>query len=458
VNAELLNGIEILAAVVKANPSMMMMAKEQQIFPEVERTVVALIGNATSTGESLLAYEKFGSLVPDWKFLFASEKGSAPGFAVNRNFSDGSVVRGLFSTERAVVLDQGIHRDMLSKHEATFPIDHSIALDTQALSYLLPYLNGKTTNLPKDFYEIFSFISQDEVFVDPVPYLTENLPNILIDKNIPQITDRLGAYEVLRTIDAKHFRETQEVRSKISQNERNSNVDKFVRKMIQDASEPKLMSAVLRRYTLLYCLLLKMSTIQLGSQGRSSDSKLHELVEFMDSQLHTVFAREIVVAAEYFSKGQDLTFFGKIQKRPPDELSDLIKQLKNMAWDFWHIRYIEEAATNESPRPDTAPIQPRYFFPALLTCDKKFIEIIDLYPLKSCAYQKGSRSPIPFAAKDWIAALSGSPGTEAAIMEKYFSREAIHRRDTKREGVDTKLPALVNTLEEEFAKAARAGK
>lgn len=456
-NPELLNGIEILAAVVKANPSMISMAKQQKIFPEIERTVVALIANAASTGESLLAYEKFGSLVPDWKFLFASEKGSAPGFAVNRNFSDGSVVRGLFSTERAVVLDSGIHRDMLSKREAIFPIDHSIALDTQALSYLLPYLNGKTTNLPKDFHEIFSFISQDEVFVDPVPYLTENLPNILIEKNVRQITDRLAAYEILRTIDANHFRETQEIRSKISLSERNSNVEKFVRKMINDASDPKLMSAVLRRHTLLYCLLLKMSTIQLGSQGRSTDSKLHELVEFMDSQLHTVFAREIVVAAEYFSKGQNLTFFGKIHKRPANEVSDLIAQLKNMAWDFWHIRYIEEAATNENPRPDTAPTQPRYFFPALLTCDKKFIEIIDLYPLKSCAYQKGSSNPIPFAAKDWIAILSGSPNAEVAMMERYFSREAIHRRDKEREDVDTVLPALVNKLEEEFAKAARTG-
>ena len=214
------------------------------------------------------------------------------------------------------------------------------------------------------------------------------------------------------------------------------------------------MSAVLQQHTLLYCTLLKMTTIQLRSREKSQNAKLHELVEFMDTQLQTMFARELMVAAEYFTRGQNLTFFGKIQKGCSEQLPELIAQLKNMAWDFWHVRYIEEAATTEGTLPDTSPIQARYFFPALLTCDKRFIEIIDLYPLKSCAYQQGSRSPIPFPVKDWIGILAGSPNTEVTFMEKYFSKQALHRRETQRECVETNLPALVRDLEEEFGKAA----
>src|SRR5665647_496040 len=116
-NSELLNHIEMLATLANANPHMLAIARQQELFPEIERTVVALIGNAASTGEALLEYKKFGGLIPDWKFLFASENGPKPGFAVNRSFSDGSVVRGLFSTDSVIVLDPDIGRSMLANRE-----------------------------------------------------------------------------------------------------------------------------------------------------------------------------------------------------------------------------------------------------------------------------------------------------------------------------------------------------
>lgn len=453
-NSDLLQKIQMVATLVNVNPTMLTIVKQQELFPEIERTVVALIGNSASTSDAFLAYERFGSLIPDWKFLFASDRGAKPGFAANRNFSDGSAVRGLFSSDRIIALDLDIRQEMLTSEEVAFPIDHSIALDTQALSYLAPYIDRRASKLPRDFHEIFAFIARDDVFVDPIPYLTENLPNILVDENISKIRRRLAAYEILRTIDAKHLLATEEIRSTISQEERDGNVDCFIEKMIRDASNPEFVSAVLRRHTLVYCMLLKMTTIQLRSRDKSHIAKLHELVEFMDMKLQTMCARELMVASEYFARGQKLTFFGKIQKGPSEQFPDLVDQLKNMAWDFLHIRYIEEAATNEETLPETSPIQARYFFPALLTCDKRLIEIIDLYPLKSCAYQQGSRTPTPFPAKDWIGILAGSPNAEAAFMEKYFSKHALQRRETARECLETTLPTLVQHLEDEFRQAA----
>jgi hypothetical protein len=127
-----------------------------------------------------------------------------------------------------------------------------------------------------------------------------------------------------------------------------------------------------------------------------------------------------------------------------------------MAWDFWHIRYLESAATNEDTMPDPVHVQPRYFFPALLTCDKRFIEIIDLYPIKSYAYQQGHSLPLAFPAKDWIDIAAGSGDARAQFENRYLSREAIQRREALRNGLQAKLPELVQTLEAEFAKAATA--
>ena len=180
-----LNAAKMLAAMVASQPRMLELAKEQKIFEELEHILVAEIANANSTDKAISAYTSFGTLLPDWKFVFASDKGPVPGFAVNRTFSDGSVVRGLFSSTNVVVLDREIHRAMVANATVTFPFDYSIALDTQALSYLAPYIEGKTTSLAKDFHEIFRFIARGDVYVDPIPYITENLPNILTEKNIP---------------------------------------------------------------------------------------------------------------------------------------------------------------------------------------------------------------------------------------------------------------------------------
>jgi len=122
------------------------------------------------------------------------------------------------------VLDAETRQEMITHVNAIFSIDYSIALDTQSLSYLAPYIEGKTARLPDDFQEIFAFISQDNVFVDPMPYMLENLPNVLVTKNVGEIRRRLRGYEILRTIDGAHFRQTSEVRSTVSELELDNKV------------------------------------------------------------------------------------------------------------------------------------------------------------------------------------------------------------------------------------------
>lgn len=444
--------IEFVGMLIKQNPSLLSMTKQQQIFPEVERMVVALIANADSVGDALIAYEKYSSIVPDWKFVLASEKGPSPGFSVNRTFSNGSVIRGLFSKERVLVLDAETRQDMMAYGEAKFPIDYSIALDTQALSYLAPYIEGQTKKIAKDFHEIFEFISKDNVFVDPIPYMTENLPNVLFGKNKNEIRRRLMGYEILRTIDVANFHQACEIRSTVSEMELNNRVDSLLDNMIKAASNSGTLESAMHGHTLLYCLLLKMATIELSRPKRSlAASKLAEFVEFMDNRMQTMYARETIVAESYFARGQSkFPFFGKIQKRNPDNL----KQLKNMAWDLWHIRYIEGAVTREDWGPDIPELKTRYFFPSLLTCDKDFIEVIDLYPLKSYAYQKGSHLPIHFAEMDWIAKVAGTKEAEAEFIEKYYSRAAQGRRDNMQGHVEANMHAITQELEEEFSRVA----
>ncbi|NSL93041.1 hypothetical protein [Acetobacter syzygii] len=134
--------------------------------------IVSYIGSLSSEAEALLAYSVFHERIPEYKFIFASEKGGIPGLAVNHSFPSGGYIRSLFKTERILVLDPQTFRDM-KFGQATYPIDYSISLDTQALSYLVPYI--KTGKAVLGFDDVFNFISRLDVNVDPSPYMGENL-------------------------------------------------------------------------------------------------------------------------------------------------------------------------------------------------------------------------------------------------------------------------------------------
>ena len=334
--------------------------------------MIARIGMANSIEESLALFKIAGSQLEHCKFIFASKRGGTPGFSVNRTFSAGGAIRSLFNTEKVFVLDQQTVKEM-QKGSASYFSDYSISLDTQALSYLEPFLRGVKSRIPKDFEEVFGFIAREDVNVDPLPYTVENLHNLDSPEAADRIYDKLKAYQRLRTLDANWFRTKGEVRSKLSEAEIVKCAQEQIAGMFESLVDEKEMSEITFCHQVMYCQLLMMVLIQLREPRLSVSAKLQEFLQFLDSELATIFARETVIAHSFFMRGQKFTFFGKIQIKKPD----LFQVLDGMAWDLWHVRQLEKLMTLK-------PLQnARYFFPALLTFDKRFTEVIDLYPLKS---------------------------------------------------------------------------
>jgi len=140
--------------------------------------LVASICNAFSADEALSRYAIAKPLLHGYKIVFASDKGTQLGFAANRTFAAGAAVRSIFSTDCVLVLDSKTI-DEMRNGVATFSIDYSISLDTQAVSYLKSFIVGSTGgSLPKDIAEVLGFITRDDVYVDPIPYVLENLHNL----------------------------------------------------------------------------------------------------------------------------------------------------------------------------------------------------------------------------------------------------------------------------------------
>ncbi|MDH0091253.1 hypothetical protein N7373_07335 [Achromobacter mucicolens] len=407
--------------------------------------VVALICNSDNTAEAFALYQLAAPLLKDYKFVFASDKGATPGFAVNRTFSAGAAVRSLFETERVLVLDAETVAEMESG-PATYPIDYSISLDTNAMSYLVPYVTGKRArSIPADFQEVFEFIARSDVHVDPLPYLLENLPRLASGESADKIFENLKSYEVLRTIDIHRLKSKGEVRSTLSDEELAAAAQRQISKMYLDIENRALMESITSRHLYFYACLIKIAAIQLKAPSTSLSKKMAVFLEFCHSTLATMSIREAAVARAYFVRGQGLKFFGKIQK---NSKNDILKLLRNMAWDMWHIRQLEQSITYKPSKPA------RYFFPALLTFDRNLIEIMALYPLKACAFKIGTSQPMPFFDGDPFKIIAIDDEEGASAMTRYFSAGAIAARDAARGSVRNNITVVVKSLETELLAVA----
>jgi len=99
-----------------------------------------------------------------------------------------------------------------------------------------------------------------------------------------------------------------------------------------------------------YANLLKIVFIQFNGKGQSADEKIEQYLEFCHSRLATMNAREIIVAREFFERGQNLKSFGKIQIGRAD-LFTLLKIWHGTCFTFANWKRVYRPA--EKVAPDT---------------------------------------------------------------------------------------------------------
>ena len=234
---------------------------------------VSRICGATSRREALLIYLTGLWAVRDLKLVVASLDGTAPGFAANRDFANGAAVRSLFKNEKVLFLDPQTVREALVEGKDQIPFDYSISLDTQALSHLKPYVTGRSPEkVDLDLREVFEFIARDDVYVDPTPYMFENLDNIRDGENAAnEVFFRLRAYEVLRTLDKQRFLTTGEVRSSVTDDELDARAQAAISRMYLSLADPSFVDGHRFQHAFEYAHLLKMSSIALGRPHMSID-------------------------------------------------------------------------------------------------------------------------------------------------------------------------------------------
>lgn len=404
----------------------------------LKQDAIIEICHAPTLLDSLHLYKKYKNLVQGCKFIFPTQNGNIPGFAVNHNFSATGAIRSLFNTDKFIVIDEKTVTEMDNCGKSTFLIDYTVSLDSQAVSYIECYINGNMSRVPLDFPEAFDYICTNDANYDAHPYFFENLTRICSGLKSEKIFSKVKAYEIFRTIDIGHFTKSKEIRSLVSDEELERSTHNLIDFLVH-ANKTNQYAQLHRIFKYLHCIILKMALIHFNYKRKSPEKKIMALLEFMDQELSAFFKRESVVAYRFFELGYNFEFFKKIQ-HPTNRLATLY----GMAWDFFHIRYLEQAIT-QCPR-----FEARYLFPALLTFDKSFIEIIDLCPVRAVVYADDKTGPQVFYYDDLEEKFLQRMQSTDELNTRFFSPAAVTARSQRRQiKTNEELDTLIGKLENE---------
>ncbi|WP_414148625.1 hypothetical protein ACMGGR_08235 [Erwinia sp. BNK-24-b] len=411
----------------------------------IKEKLVMEIGNADSISEALILYKNFYQLIPEYKFVFSSPKGPYPGFECNKKFKHGAAIRSLFNDENVVVFDPLTFEEMFSsKGCSTFRIDYSISLDSQALSYLQSYINGKKHNHENDIEEVFKFIVKKETQVDSILYEMENLMNLDNPENHPKIFDKLLGYQFIRNINPDVFEREGGINASISKNELFINTDAHFKRMMKNSQDLRFREGIKFRHSQVYIYLLMMSIIQISSPSRSLKNKMLEMLSFAHNKAGFLATREIMIAKEFFERGTKFPFFSKIHKNS----KKLWSALNGMVWDLTHYRYLEQAITFNMGNDE------RYFFPGIISYDKGFIEVMELTPLKTVAFNTNGNIPIPFYDVGDGTKITGNIKEIRNYYNELCSDAKRKERETSRELQDNNFASLILELEKTLESVA----
>lgn len=113
----------------------------------------------------------------------------------------------------------------------------------------------------------------------------------------------------------------------------------------------------------------------------------------------------------FFNYGTNIKFFGKIQKGR----KDIIKNLKNMAWDIFHLQ-------NTFNNLFIIPKNADFIIPFFISYDQRLKDIAPIYKLKSAAFIKNGFNKHLNFLTDLI---------DPTIKYEYFTAQAYLKRQEK---------------------------
>ena len=378
--------------------------------------------------EAFNFYYKNIESVKDFEIILSRKKSinTMPIPLKTKNIDDKAYLRNFFKYSGIFFLDEKTVIEMMKGEKVNINYDYSVSLDSNMISYLDRSVKRKFSKVPDEFLDAIIYLIKEDINFDALEYLMENYK--AAKEKRKEIKENLISYQILKNIDEEALFNYRLIIPNISMKEIIEKTEEEYQSWLK-ILENKEFKIIIKLYNLCYLLLLKMCQIQLQHKNKSLENKLEMFLEFMQEDLGVLCVKELLIANLYFQKGNNMSFFRKIQKGSKKILVDL----KNMSWDLFHIRRIEQ---NRLFFNDNS-----YYIPLFFTFDKGLMELIDITKLSALVYNKKDKSITPF----YNDIIEQENFKITPKLEKYFTKTKRAERKPYKE-----FEKLIDDLEKYF--------
>ena len=313
---------------------------------------------------------KYMDILKDWTFIVATK--DEDNIDLYSDFEDISGIRERLFTPFAngrvnIINDKIVRRFFLHNDDRTKTI-RCVSFDTQTVSYIEQYYRKGEAPYP-DFDEVLRILKGHKFAFDHFPYTMENL--MFHPERKASVEKTLFAYEMLCGANSGNKMRCW-LRAK-------SVASLYGRKRISFPFRVK------NVYKLVYLSLLNMSYIQLAHNKWPREKKMDAFLEFIENEICQLMQPELNLANLYFTDGSASGFFGKVHCGN----KNILEQLKNIAWDLMHLRFMDYSCTMFNAKKADALIP--YFF----TYDQRLQKVRKCYELQTLAINTCNHAVIP---------------------------------------------------------------
>jgi len=330
--------------------------------------------------------------------------------------------KSLFKNNNLTFLNEDIVNAYKTKKKPKFKIDYTVSFDTQFASYIEKYFTNIRFKDENEFEEILYNLIDNNVQSDYCPYMMENMSKKENKEGIEQNIKEIVKFFSLDKSSSILLKNMKVVSHKEFQNRLSAIFDTM-------NSYTPLYEDFSFWQKILYIILMKIVII--NNEKNTIEEKINELMKFMHDELNSIFARELVIAKEFFEKDTDIIFFNKVRNINKKTLP----RLENMSWDFALMRFLERSLA--SRRIKKADFYISYF----LTFDKGLSQLMDLYPIKAFVYFEKNNNFNVIPEINNINFLK-----KYGLDIKYFNENAINYRASKH----TRNTLKYNNLQKEL--------
>ena len=326
-----------------------------------------------------------------------------------------------FESETLYCLNQeSLIAEIMMRQNFALKIVSCVSLDTQIQSYIYRQYKKQIVSVPQSIEELKKIKNSHLCCIDCLAYTLENALFNLDYLDSPVYIENSEAFELYFYNDLT-----------LAQNSSRQIIN-----LSKDVFASTWGTWYRRQYKLYYLALLMMTDININFNHLSVYEKEKMIVQYFHENIGIISEREMNLAKLFFMHGTKINFFGKIQKGR----NDIIKNLKNMAWDIFHIQNTLNNITIQTNS------NVDFTIPFFVTYDERLKGILPVYRIKAAAFIKNTRTKFTQYTLDLI---------DPIIKQKYFTAEAYAERAKSIAEADEqilfdKIEQEINIIENKF--------